>query len=196
MISHEHKFIFTRVAKTASSTILQSLRKGVDDLSPVVDDDWKHDVNHIPLWYLKKNIPEKEFNLYFKFGFVRNPWDRLVSAYHYSVKWYTINDAQKLNLKKFDNFSTWLRHGSIGGFNKYGSQLSYVRGCDFIGKTENLQEDFNIVCDKIGIPRHKLPHANKTKHKHYTEYYDDETKQFIAEKFAKDIEYFGYEFGE
>ena len=147
---------------------------------------------------------------YFSFTFVRNPWSRLVSTWKdkcfsdtTSVVYKEMYSPYRNSFKDFiftlsedpDKFyATW--EGIIDRHVRPYIDLCPLNDIDFIGRFENLQHDFNTVCDKIGIPEKKLPHKNKTKHKHYTEYYDDETRQIVAERYAKDIEYFGYEFGE
>jgi chondroitin 4-sulfotransferase 11 len=144
----------------------------------------------------------KEKDICFSFSFVRNPYSRLVSAW--KTKWVGKKFRNKpfkefiirfcLNEKKYD----WFRWSHVMPFTdprakiiKKGEQV-----VDFIGKLENINEDFGFVKNKLGISHQQLPHKNKSKHKHYTEYYDEETKSIVAEKYAKDIEYFGYEFGE
>ena len=74
--------------------------------------------------------------------------------------------------------------------------LKYSKKMNFIGKFENLQEDFHSVCTHIGLTPPKLPHLGKTRDKPYTEYYDDETRQMVGEKYAQDIKDFNYKFGE
>jgi hypothetical protein len=144
-----------------------------------------------------KEIYKEHWGEYFTFSFVRNPWDLMVSWYVFRQK------PQKLNLD-FREFLTeyeirqkwahWLPKSLL--YTDWLLQKDGTELVDFIGRFETLQQDFNTICDKIGIPRQELPHHHQTKHKHYTEYYDDETRQLVAEKYAKDIEYFGYEFGE
>ena len=68
---------------------------------------------------------------------------------------------------------------------------------DFIGRYENLQNDFNLICVKLNIQHLKLPMINKSRkreHKNYREYYDDQSKAIVTELYKKDLEYFNYNF--
>jgi hypothetical protein len=176
------------------------------------------DAENVRHHHILDEINEDNKN-YFKFTFVRNPWARLVSQYYFNrskndkdgldrtlYRNSTFLDFVKSN-KEFYLSSHWCSYSPTLEklhTKKYPfvNQIDWITNqsgeiqVDFVGKLENLQDDFNIVCDKIGIPSQKLPHKNKSKHKHYTEYYNEETKQIVAEKYARDIEYFGYKFGE
>ena len=193
-ISHKNKFVFLAVPKTASTTIRLALTKYSDKLSEDDADSPYH--HHVSAKKLKKHFRYKNWNWneYFKFAFVRNPWDRVVSIYGY-LKSRALENRPKpvFYLNNTKTFKEYIFNGVY-----YQPQLNHFGNISefYIGKFENLQQDFDIICDKIGIPKQQLPHKNATKHKHYTEYYDDETRQIVAEKYAKDIEYFGYEFGE
>ncbi len=178
-------------------------------------------VNGIPEMYTKhanasqlKALYSEYWDEYFKFSFIRNPWERMVSMGksfpgHYNVK---INDG-KLDVsgykKKFGfpltveydrRFSQRFLGGNVSPRNpdKHSEGTVYENILDekndFIGRFENLQTDFDFVCDKLGISKHQLPHSNKTRHKHYSEYYSGDTKKMVAKRYARDIEYFGYEF--
>ena len=123
---------------------------------------------------------------------IRNPFDRMISWYFDTAKrrFYQFNHESISFTDAVKNKPEWVsKLPQLSYFNKGAKNINYIR-------FENLQEDFNTACDKIGIPHQKLTHENKTEHKHYTEYYDDETRQIVAERYAKDIEYFGYKFGE
>tara|TARA_R100000008_G_scaffold86751_1_gene81335 strand:+ start:6683 stop:7273 length:591 start_codon:yes stop_codon:yes gene_type:complete len=196
MISHEHKYIFIEIPKTGTTTICSVLKQH----------EAEQPYKHLDLKQYKERYT-KEYNSYFKFSFVRNPWDRVVSLYSRKgdgIQKSMFRRGQQIGHgMSFEQFVDWIEL-STDTCRKPTPKKNMVDfymvdgsiDIDFVGRLENIQEDFNIVCNKIGIPRQQLPHINKSKHKHYTRYYDDKTKQIIAEKFAKDIEYFGYEFGE
>lgn len=193
MINHKHKFVFIHIPKTGGT----SIESVFIDNANIEDVAGKHNmVSDISSEFLKK---------YFTFTFVRNPWDRMVSYYKFRIK-------RSFDMYNHgDSFKEWIRFlcsDEVQKIKAYPFNLAIKSqyeflvsksneiSVDYIGKFENLQEDFDTICDKIGISRQELPYVNKTKHKYYTEHYDDETREIVANKFAKDIEYFGYKFGE
>lgn len=146
------------------------------------------------------HINQVAFNQYFKFSFVRNPWARLVSEYRYrkySEK-YSFTEFVLRGLPKKNLFTDAYRH--------IIPQCEYLQNSDgefivdFIGKFENLQSDFDRVCKKLDITKSTLPHRNSSENKHastkkhFTEYYDNQTRDIVAELYRKDIDLFGYEF--
>lgn len=196
LITKSKSYVYFRVPKCATRTILYYL----------------HQHTQIEFGFPRytklntgRNIRyDKSWDDLLKFAFVRNPWERLVSAYIDKIQGNSLlRGSQLKNYKKkyntFNKMVQFIKSAKLEELNEhFNSQTNLLplNKLDFIGRFENLQEDFDIVCDKIGLPRKKLPHENQSKHKHYTEYYDDETRQIVAEKYAKDIEFFGYEFGD
>ena len=208
MISHKHKFIFVHIPKCGGTSILNELNQFCDEKKQKVGHPRLRIINKN--FYLYKPHGEEIYldqTKYKIFTLVRNPFDRVVSSFFYfksGVSKFPCDHefCNNQRLHEF-NFSDFVKHKL--------RKINYAHFCqiigdyiqpedidkiDFIGRFENFQDDFDIICDRIGIPRQQLPHKNKTKHKHYTEYYDEETREIVAEKYAKDIEYFGYKFGE
>jgi len=142
---------------------------------------------------------QKQFEEFFKFGFVRNPWDRVVSLYKRN------EGVQMRDKMTFDEFVDWIKYSSSTCVHPvpHVNQLDWLVDShgdvlvDFIGKFENLKEDWKVVASKLGLPE-ELPHKQQNpfkEKKHYTEYYSESTKEIIADKFRVDIEFFDYEFG-
>ena len=137
----------------------------------------------------------------FRFSIVRNPWDRVVSHYHYRVK---TNESGLADEQLA--FRDWVILAYQENNPKYcdkpkqfGAQWNWLidesGNCivDYIMRFENLEEDFNALCRRINR-RASLPHLNSSDHADYRSYFDDETKEIIAGRFKVDLEKFGYEF--
>ena len=202
MISHKHKFIFIHIPKCAGISIELFLNGSFYVEWDEVNKIWMQHATASQI----KDLYVKNYEDYFSFTFVRNPWSRAVSDYFWlkrtckfkgSLKNFLLLkggfDTPRLSYPHLDRFG---RGDHIIPQSDFVLDANGKRMVDFIGRFENLQEDFDIICDKIGIPKQQLPHRNGGNHKNYIKYYNKETRQLVAKKYAKDIEYFNYEFGE
>ena len=155
----------------------------------------------------------KVWNSCFKFSFVRNPWDRLVSW------WSLVDNSRNFNaqppnaffayvLERATSFEEFLLRCDAEIFDRDGrknifrNQIDYLAGdadeliVDFVGRFERLQESFNEISIRLGRAPIELPQNNASHHAAYTDYYTPVTAEIVAKRYARDIEQFGYRFGQ
>lgn len=156
---------------------------------------------HLTAFTMRNFMHEHEWDEKFKFAFVRNPWDRVVSQYHHRL------GVNQQNIRsKGITFNDWVievYHKKNTEYRNFNSMflpqkdwLSDMNGniiVDYIGRFENLDEDLEFIKNKLGIEK-STPHLRASKRAKYQEYYNKETRDIVAQYFSKDIEHFNYSF--
>lgn len=227
MICREFQCLFVHVPKTAGQSVEQFFmdRLGLDwdaDREKVLlgdnDDPTRgtEKLAHLSASeYLDCGFIERdEFDRLFKFSFVRNPFERIVSEYRYR-NYFQHRSFRDFVLNKLPD------PGWDDKYRHVMPQYDMLHDADgrllveFVGRFENLQADFDAVCRGLGIEDSALPHRNPSNKKsrnlkrrlrnalfrngendkrHYTEFYDDETLEAVKRLYRKDIDTFGYTF--
>lgn len=181
-VSDERLFVWFRVAKVATRSITEIL---VERQVPVRPET-------------KLLFKPKQFKYYFKFAFVRNPWDRLVSCYFNKVLTKNHRAFRECYGKDFDYFVDFVSKKDLESADRhiqFQTSLIPLGFVDFIGRMENFEADLRIVLEKIGIdPLIEIPKKNQTSRLHYSYYYTEKTKKIVEEIYKRDINYFGYSF--
>ena len=179
MINHKYKCIFIHIPRTSGTSLEKSF--GYGDAPD----------KHYNAQDIFNKVGTKVWNSYFKFTFVRNPWDRVISLYHQPA-FNKIGEKSGKSLEYFlENYSpySW-EHGIT-----FCDYLNYGK-IDFVGRFESREDDIRFVSKKIGLEITSSYHSRRTKHKHYTEYYNNGTRATVAAIYKDDIELFRYKFGE
>lgn len=230
IVSDEHRFIYFAVPKVACSSIKTALlplfnidatpykvprRDGTSELMiHKLFDESDYQLNKRQLI---QRLREGEYRSYFKFAFVRNPWDRLVSCYLNKLseedcpgmKYPASLSAKVYCGMPFSEFVEVVAETPDSRANlHFRSQSSMICGTlggeerrhplvDFVGRFENLQADFKVVAQRIGggagLQLGHLMRSNRNL-RSYAEFYDGTLESLVSERYREDIGKFGYSF--
>ena len=206
IISRLHKFIFVAVPKTGTHSVRQALREhmGEDDLEQVglfVDKKFpipelaKLRHGHIALTQVQPFLEPQDFQSYFKFGFVRNPFDRFVSYCAFMTRDQDFFEHQPQQVMRhilfeappYDHILFRPQHQYLVGAD--GALIS-----DYVGRSEQMQASYDEICKRIGIASRLLDKVNSSRRGNYRDYYDQQLIDGVAKLYARDLELFAYDF--
>jgi len=199
IISDKYKCIFIRVPKNASTSIEKVF--GIHDPGSIYPND-KPPYGHEVASDIRRIAGEEKWNSYFKFAFFRNPEERFISHFRYNLDfnfptqqwlWVFMPDKE-LNRREdkiidkhnFAQFHTYDKYWSRPKF-KY-QQVEWIDEDDiFVGSMDRLQEDWQYICNKIGLGA-ELPMTNRSGKEGWR--LDEEVKELIKIYYKEDTNYY------
>jgi hypothetical protein len=177
----------------------------LDDYSDIKSTSSPPFYHHATALELKHYFDKKSWRWeeYFKFISIRNPWDMLVSLYHYSKPdlnglyfWHENTKKRTYQPGKLMEFTDWIERNDFY-FWRLERFILDEKGhslVDLIIKVEELEKGLNHFFDHVHLPRVNVPHINTTRHRNYKGYYTTSTEMKIEKLFKFEIEMGEYKF--
>jgi hypothetical protein len=204
MICPKHKFIFIHIPKTAGRSVRGALRKHCYTTPQEIFRLF--DLIRVPLGLQPTKFPKsrysklrghplgvdyidhfgEEFFQYYRFTFVRNPYNRMISYYNWKIR----NGVIDPNTDFFEFVQSTIESGS------FLPQVDFIKGregeilVNTIGHVESIENDLRRITNDIGVNT-DIPHKNRAPRLKDT-YFDSRTKDIFDEFYGRDMEYFGY----
>jgi hypothetical protein len=190
VIIHDLKTIFIHVQRTGGSSVTKLFHRFYQYRMNIVSQHGN---------YLSEDARFiHKYSDYFIFGFVRNPWDRMLSWYSLIHQEDALTfDEERVRFEHFlKEFSAKIKNDNTFHWNQidYFPNQQEVDNPVQICRFENYQTEVKSVFKKLGMSIDTIPSMNGTQKKEYQQFYTDKSKQIIQENCKKDIEYFQYHF--
>ncbi len=206
IISHTQRYIFFAIPKTGTHAIRRALRPhldkhGQEQVGLFVSKSlpWpeiaaiKH--GHITAQQIRPVLGADAFDAYFKFAFVRNPFDRFVSYCAFMARSNGLFAANpRSHMRAILTQTQPFDHILFRPQSEFVTDANGRLMVDYIGRVENLQADYDCICDRIGVPRSALERVNESSHRDYRDYYDPELISLVTNLYRADLELFDYAF--
>ena len=183
--NHQYKFVFLQIPRTATRTMTRILSTACKQKMPVLANRHTH---FIPA---RDWLGATTWNSYFKFAFVRNPWDRHVSSY-----------LMRRTRKAYTNlsFKVFIKTQKVNLYHQYLLDENEKVAIDFIGKIEELDVGVNFILDKLTLPKVDIPNIGKSSNRtgNYISYYTENWMiEAVRDLYRPElIDYLGYRFGD
>jgi hypothetical protein len=194
------------ICGTATHTIRSALRQHTGP------DDWEQQMlfgeqylpipqlarlghGHISAKEIRPHLEAEVWDSYFKFAFVRNPFDRFVSCCFFlnrSDPGFEITAVAFM--KEYLQRTRFQQRVLVQPQYRQLCTADGELALDYIGRYEDLQQSYDTICERIGLSRSELSKNNSSEHTKFTQYYDHDLRQQVADFYREDLRLFSYDF--